>query len=475
MLGRWKIARNIAFIYPSGEKVFLIRTSRKGRKWNILSRETVPLENNDNWPDTVVKIAAGIPDTKRTVLVLVIPRSDYFFTRGVYPVHLGENIGNILAYEQDEHVFLKEGCSILLGNAVETPSSLIATIYWVKNSVWENFWQTGIAKLFEGFLVIPDIAVLSRGILSFLPFQTQETIDGAIWAIFSAGKDQIHAFHTTGEGSITESVLFSPEKSLLKKFLRKKLEVSSIILCSDSASENLIKDTLPDHISDNTKSEKVETFSASGENIPSDRIKPKYLYFPFEEAIHRGILKLLESSVIQGFNNKIRVNLSRIPIWVYTLLVVFLCYTMFAGYTLFEDKRLTAKLARIKKERALLEEQWKPIEQQMKAVEQMEQDKKTLESITAQTIPLREFMEVLSVSTPRDTWINNLILTQGNKVILRGDSKSAVQYVGELSKISGFKDVKFVSPVRKDATSDKEFFNIEITVDWNEFKKARTK
>lgn len=472
MLGRWKIARSMAFIYPSGERISLIRTVRKGRKWNILSQEITTIENNDNWPDAVVKIAAGIPDTKRTVLVLVIPRSDYFFTRGVYPLHLRENIGSILAYEQDDHVFLKEGCSVLLGNAVETPSSLIATIYWVKNSLWENFWQTGIAELFEGFLVIPDIVVLSRGILSFLPFQTQQMIDGAIWAISSAGKDQLHAFHTTREGSITESVLFNPKKSPLRKFLRKKLEVSSIILCSDSVSEDLIKDTLPDHI---LKLENIETISPSAENTPSDQIRPKYLSFPFEESIHRGILQLLDSPLIHGFNNKIRVNLSRIPVWVYTLLVVFLCYTMFAGYTLFEDKRLTAKLTRIKKERALLEEQWKPIEQQMKAVEQMEQDKKTLESITAQTIPLREFVEVLSVSTPKDTWINNLILTQGNKVILRGDSKSAVQYVGELSKISGFKDVKFVSPVRKDATSDKEFFNIEITVDWNEFKKARTK
>jgi Tfp pilus assembly protein PilN len=194
-----------------------------------------------------------------------------------------------------------------------------------------------------------------------------------------------------------------------------------------------------------------------------------------EDVVRNGIFRMLDESALVGFDSSVRVNFPKIPKWVYVLLAIFTCYVLFAGYISFESRHLSTKLSRIKKERALLEEQWKPIEQQMKIVEQMEQDKKTLESLTAQTVPLRHLIEALSTTTPKDTWVNNLILTQGNKIILRGDSKSAVLYMGELSKIAGFKDVKFISPVRKDAGADKEFFNIEITVDWNEFKQARPK
>ncbi|MCX7823321.1 MAG: PilN domain-containing protein [Syntrophobacterales bacterium] len=454
MLNRWKVTRNIVALYPAGTRIFIIKVNRRGRRWNLSSFDTVSSGGSgDTWTDVtdvITRILPGISDPKKVSLTLILPRSDYFFTRGIYPKHLVENIANILNYEKSDHVFLKEDYSVITGDIIETQSSLIATIYWVKNSVWETLWQGGIVKSFGSFLVIPDLMVLSKGIYSSFIAEDSYEVKGT-WVVFPIGKNFIHSFHITQEGSITESVLIDPRRGFLGSLVSKKLQNSSTILYSDSVSEGFIKD--------------------SGIILNGQRL----LFTPLEEIVRHGILGLLDVPTIHGFNDSIRTNLPKVPVWGYIFLAIFMSYALFAGYILFEGKHLEGKLARIKKERVILEEQWKPIEQQLNLVKQIEQDKENLEAITAQTIPLREFMELLSITTPKDTWLNNLILTQGNKIILRGDSKSAVQYMGELSKIPGFKDVKFISPVRKDAGSDKEFFNIEITVDWSEFKKSRSK
>lgn len=444
---RWNIIKNIVAVYPAGSKIFVFKANRRRRKWKTVSFYTVSREDSDSWVDSVIKVVSNISSPKRTGLLVVLPRLDYFFTRGLYPRHLEGNIEQVLLYEQSEHIFFKEGCSTLIGDVITVSSSLIATLYWLKNSAWEGLVQGEAVKSFEDLLLIPDIEILSRGISSLYSSQIPaESHDKkSVWTIFPSERGHIHALHINYEGSVTESVLIDPSKSFLIKMLEKKIRGNSTVLCSDLVDGDLLK--------------KIGIENG--------------ITVSLEEVIHAGILSLMELPVIRGFNKVARINLPKVPLWGYILLAIFFCYSLFVGYVLFEDKRLNAKLAQIRKEKVTLEKQWKPLEEQMKALEEMERDKSALESITAQTIPMREFMEVLSITTPKDTWINNLILTQGNKVILRGDSRSAVQYMGELSKIPGFKDVKFISPVRKDAGSDKEFFNIEITVDWNEFKKAR--
>jgi len=468
MLRTLKIAKNLVAIYPTSAETLVATAERKGRKWVISSIETRGGESSENWLEPFLKTIANIANPQKTSLMLILPRSEYFFTKGVYPKHLEENIEQVLTYNQSEHVFFKNGSAVLPGDVVAGRESLMATLYWAKKSLWENLSQE--IKRFENFLIIPDAMVLARGLASIANHTSP--YNGSFWGLFSIDEN-IHAIHITKEGGVTESVVANPQKSLLWEMLKKKLQSSRIIFCSNPLQQEQLRtvgiETLDaTSLTETSENESQQTYA--DEKVPH---KPVVFCVPLEEVIRQGLTKTLDASLVRGFDYSLRVNLPRVPRWCYGLMVIFLCYALFAGYMVFEKNHLTTKLSRIKKERAALEEQWKPIEQQIKVVEQMEQDKKTLESLTQRVIPIREFMEVLSTKTPKDTWINNLILTQGNKVILRGDSKSAVQYMGELAKIPGFTNVRFVSPVRKDSGSDKEFFNIEFVVDWEAFKKAQ--
>lgn len=479
MLNQWKIVKHITAIYPIGAKTIVVRAERKRRKWEIASIETIPDGYYENAFEVVTRIAFNSPFTRKGLLLVILPRSDYFFSRGTYPGHLEENIRQVLTYDMAEHVFFKNGCSVLTGDIIGTASSVIASLYWAKHSTWDSFAQDKIKEAFDDVLIIPDAMVLAKGLGAILSREAF-SMDGieTLWGIFPVGNGQIHALHVIPDGMVTESVIADPHKSFVWKMLRYKLQASQFILYDESLRTEDLKSLGidPPDIKDSVKDTDTNRARGSLEEKPDNaQSSPVFLPFQLEDMIRNGISRMLDDSVLIGFDHSVRINLPKIPRWAYIVLIIFACYALFAGYMVFESKHLSSKLARIKKERLALEEQWKPIEQQMKIVEQMEQDKKTLESLTAQTMPLRRLIEILSKTTPKDTWVNNFILTQGNKIILRGDSKSAVHYMGELSKIAGFKDVKFISPVRKDAGTDKEFFNIEITVDWNEFKQALQK
>ncbi|MEJ5301343.1 MAG: PilN domain-containing protein [Thermodesulforhabdaceae bacterium] len=469
MLGTFKVAKNLVAIYPIGTKTLITTAERKRRKWNITSIESRHEEASESWIDLIAKIIASVPNPQRTYLMLILPRSEYFFTKAIYPKHLEDNIDKVLAYNQSEHVFFKNGCAVLSTSAATEAESIIAALYWVKKSLLEHLSQE--VEKFEDFLVIPDAIILSEGLIFSADYVPSP--NGSFWGLFPNGEN-IHAIHLIKGQGVTESITVTPQKSFLWEILKKKLQKSQIIFCSESLDlEKLISMEIGNR--EEIGSEEHPEGALSEEQSFPEKVsgKPQLSSVAIEEIIHHGLSKILDNSLVRGFDHSLRVNLPKVPRWCYGLLAIFLLYVLFSGYMIFEKNHLRVKLAQVKKERIALEEQWKPIEQQIKTVEQMEQDKKNLETLTTQVIPIREFMEVLSTKTPKDTWINNFILTQGNKVILRGDSKSAVQYMGELSKIPGFTNVKFISPVRKDSGSDKEFFNIEITVDWDAFRKAQ--
>jgi hypothetical protein len=57
-------------------------------------------------------------------------------------------------------------------------------------------------------------------------------------------------------------------------------------------------------------------------------------------------------------------------------------------------------------------------------------------------------------------------------LILRGESKSALKYLADLSKIEGLTDVKFASPVTRDPGTDAERFNVQLQLDMEKLKKS---
>jgi hypothetical protein len=80
-------------------------------------------------------------------------------------------------------------------------------------------------------------------------------------------------------------------------------------------------------------------------------------------------------------------------------------------------------------------------------------------------------MTLLTEVTPPDTWLNYLSVRKG-QIMLRGESKSAIKYLSDLSKIEGFSDVRFASPVNRNPSTNMERFNVQFQVDMDRLKKT---
>ena len=118
-----------------------------------------------------------------------------------------------------------------------------------------------------------------------------------------------------------------------------------------------------------------------------------------------------------------------------------------------------------------LETQWKPIEQIQTRITKFQEDQKTLSQFKGEDYQLLELLSFLTQLTPDDTWLNYLSLRQG-QLIIRGESKSALKYLAELSKTEGLNDVKFASPVTRDPGTDLERFNVQLQLDMEKLKKS---
>ena len=150
------------------------------------------------------------------------------------------------------------------------------------------------------------------------------------------------------------------------------------------------------------------------------------------------------------------------------LVLVFALYGFYQSYS----TRSLAGPARASKSAIdQLETQWKPIEELQKRITNFEQDKKTLSEFNRGRLQAPRAFGLLSDRTPGDTWLDYLSLGQG-QLILRGESKSALKYLAELSKVEGLTEVKFASPVSRDPGNDLERFNIELQLEMKELRKS---
>ena len=157
---------------------------------------------------------------------------------------------------------------------------------------------------------------------------------------------------------------------------------------------------------------------------------------------------LFNQDEIQTFDAQLILKPWKIPRIVWPLLVLLGLYSMFAVYQSHSHNQLQETSRRLKKEIAQFEMQWKPIEQLQTRIAKFQEDQKTLSEFNRQGYPLYEILSLLSQSTPEDTWLNYFSIRKG-QIILRGDSKSAIKFLSELSKIEGFGDVRFASPVTR--------------------------
>lgn len=445
--------KQVLAVYVEPEHIQVLKANRKWRKWEIDPTEHFALSEGETLYDGLQRINLRPRGRHATALILFLPRTYYSFHREHYPATLGDRLEEALTFDWQENIFHEQEHTLhFFGQPVTVNQHLSVPIFSLQRDIYEKFHQAMGASAFEIFAVIPS--ALTYG--SFFPSLTD---DEALLPIEMMGRflDSSHLeIHRFYNGTLLDSMVLGRNQDNLRLF-RENLLCLGDGECQGEAHIHIIC----------SEGECIETYAEEWKE--QDLILRAQT---IEGSIVTYWLKyLLKQDQIQCFDAHLLLKPWKVPRIAWALLFVAAVYSLFAAYNVHSFSRQKEALRTLKKQNAQLETQWKPIEQLQTRIAKFMEDQKTLSTFNVEGYPLLEILTVLSQATPPDTWLNYLSVRKG-QLMLRGESKSAIKYLPELSKIDGFTDVRFASPVTKNPTSDQERFNVQIQLDLEKFKKT---
>ena len=180
---------------------------------------------------------------------------------------------------------------------------------------------------------------------------------------------------------------------------------------------------------------------------------------------------MLKQDVIHTFDSEILLKPWQVPRIAAPLAALLFIFALYGLYQSHSTASMVKTSNGLKVQINQLEARWKPIEQIQTRIAKFQEDQKTLSQFKSEDCQFLELLTFLTQLTPEDTWLTHLSLRQG-QLILRGESKSAIKYLSELSKTDGFNDVKFASPITRDRGTDLEKFNVQLQLDMEKLKKS---
>ncbi len=386
-------------------------------------------------------------------LLLLLPRLYYGFHREHYPAALGNNLEEALAFDWPENIFHEHEQTLhFFGKATSVSHYLSIPIFSLRNDIYEKFYQALGGVNFQNFNVIPT----APGYSAFLNQQAKEADSGEV-EIFGRPLDRSHLeVHKFYKGLLLDSTIIRRDVEQLKLFRESLLGLDG--------SEGT--DHLP-----------IQLIGQPGDSTTDFALQWKDAGLPIEvleldsPLLLLWVDHLLEQDTIETFNPPLLLKPWQVPKAAWAILVLISLFSLQAFYRVESYDSLVQKSQLLKKQRTQLEAQWKPIEQLQNRVGKFEQDQQALAQFSDQGYPMLGILTLLTEVTPSDTWLNYLSLRQGD-LMLRGESTSAIKYLTDLSKIKGFEDVRFASPVTRNPSSDKERFNLQMKLNVGALKKT---
>jgi Tfp pilus assembly protein PilN len=445
--------RHLLAVYVEPARVEILWAQRQWRSWQTGPTEQYIVPEGESPYDYLQRLNLRSKG-KQTALVLFLSRSYYSFHRECYPSAIGEQLEETLTFDWAENVFYENGQMLHFhGSPVPAGSQLIVPVFSIHNSVYDKFYQCLDGDSFQTFTVIPS----AQAYKSFLP-----AIGGAgngSPTIEIAGRQidpfslEINRFY---DGLLQDSVIIRKDEDTPKLFFE--------------SSQCLKDDDSPDRVHIRMLCSKDEAVTDYCEEWKRRHL-PVQIDEKAEHVLSYWTRSLLGEEKSQGFGAPVYAKPWSVPksFWVVICLILF--YSVFAAYKTHEKKLLAQSLEQLQSRRARLEAQWKPIDQLQQRIPQLQEAQKALAQFGQESYPVMGLLTMLSTVTPDDTWLNFFSL-KGKELTLRGESKSAIKYLGELSKLQGFQDVRFASPVSRNPASDMERFHIQSQVDVEKLKHA---
>lgn len=448
-------ARQLVAVYVEPDRVEVLWAHRKWRSWEIDSSEFYSIPDGETIYESLQRLNLRTRDPRKTALVLFLSLPYYSFHREHYPSALEEQLEHAVSFDWQENLFYDQDQTLAFaGPASRMEHHLSVPIFSIRREVFEKFNQALSGMTFQSFSIIPA---------------------GLYYSVFGAGA--VSGEEQNGDSLLTYGRMVSPSQMEIHRLLNGTL-LESYLVAKDDFSVLMVQEHLrcSSHEGGDESSwiGLVQSARYSDDSRSREAFKE---HLPLRTHAVDGLMivdwvqRLLEQDSVKTFDSSIVLRPWEVPKVVWPVLAAVLLYGVFALYQIHGFNQAKETTTRLKRQIATLESQWKPIEQLQTRIAKFEEDQKTLSQFDLEGYPLLEMLTVLSVVTPEDTWLNYFSIRKG-QVILRGESKSAIKFLPELSKIEGFTDVKFASPVTRNPSADSERFNVQLQLDLERFRKA---
>ena len=445
--------KHLLAVYVEERRVEVVRAHRQWRNWRIDTNEAQSLGEGDNVFEFLQRLNLKPRDRRPTALILILPRSYYSFHREHYPISLKDQLEEALVFDWQDNVFYETEHTLhFAGPAVTINHHLSVPIFALQRGLYEKLHQALGAALFSTFAIIPS--ALAYKAFSAPPDPEDDCPPVEFFGRFIDPRHvEINRYYM---GNLLDSILLGDGAGHVRMFLENV--------------QSLGNGTCGDRYSVQVPCAAGEGSEEYGESWKGRGVPVEFRTLP-GSILSQWVKHFLEFDQVATFEAPLLLKPWQVPKVLWALLALVVLYSTFAFYEVHSLGRLQEKSKTLKRQVAQSETQWKPVEELQARINKFLEDKKTLSQFHAEGYPLLEIITILTRITPGDTWINYLSLRKG-QLILRGESKSAIKYLPELSKVEGFTDVRFASPVTRNPTSNDERFNLQLQIDPEKLKKT---
>lgn len=448
-------ARHLVAVYVESDRIEVLWAHRKWRSWEVESSELYAFSEGEAVYDALQRLNLRVKDPGKTALVLFLALPFYSVHREHYPVALEEQLEHAVAFDWQENLFFDQDQTLsFAGPSCRMEHHLSVPIYSMRREIAERFSQALSGAAYQSFSMIPSS--LYYGVFGSGQVGPEAQDGEALQTFGRIVHGQQLEVHRILNGALLESFLVGRDAATLR-LVHENLMCSSLNGDDEPPGIRLIVSGR--HQDDAGRGE------AFRESLPVQELRVDGLM------LETWVPHLLDQESAKTFEAPLALRPWEIPKVVWPVLAAVVLYGAFALYEIHGFNQAKEASVRLKRQIATLESQWKPIEQLQTRIAKFEEDQKTLSQFDLEGYPLLEMLTLLTVITPEDTWLNYFSIRKG-QVILRGESKSAIKYLPELSKVEGFTDVKFASPVTRNPSADSERFNVQLQLDLEKFRKA---
>jgi len=449
--------KNFCAIYAESRHVEVLRASRRWRSWTIEPTERFQVPEGDSVLDYLQFLNIK-PRGKGSALLLFLPSSFYSVHREHYPPSIQDQLEEAINFDWQENIFHEyESTLHFFGPPLPINHHISVPIFSLQREIYDKFQQALNASLFHVFTVLPSALAYE----TFLPAPGDPEKPLSIMArALDDSQLEVHRFY---KGVFLDSMLIGKSEYSLGLFHEN-------LRCMGNGEEEETSEAEPRVSLLCTDGECMEAGGDYGRGWTDTGIKAVTQSID-GSFIGNWINRLLLKDTVHTFDSEILLKPWQVPKSAWAILAVVLLFLAYAFYQVNTSDKLAMTSKQLKRQLNQLEIQWKPIEELQTRISKFQEDRKTLSEFNREGYPLLELLTFLTQLTPEDTWLNYLSLRKGQFVI-RGESKSAIKYLSELSKTDGLTDVKFASPVTRNPTSDMERFNVQLQIDMEKLKKS---